>query len=116
MILKKHLADKLQLLCLDCNQRYNTNPLRILDCKICYNLEFPSYKKTLDQNDLDYLKKLNYLLDNLKIEHNYNENLIRGLDYYTGMVFELTLKNNNDKSVILGGGRYDQLFQQLGKT
>ncbi|CAJ0830337.1 1829_t:CDS:2 [Entrophospora sp. SA101] len=75
-ILKEYLTNK--ELCVDCQKRYQLNPLRILD----------------------------------SIKHFYNEHLVRGLDYYTGIVFELSL--TDDKQVILGGGRYDQLFQQLG--
>ncbi|CAJ0747051.1 24905_t:CDS:2 [Entrophospora sp. SA101] len=77
---------------------------------VVHNL--PSYKEVLTENDLIYLGELNKILNGLAIKHFYNEHLVRGLDYYTGIVFELSL--TDDKQVILGGGRYDQLFQQLG--
>ncbi|CAI2180915.1 8840_t:CDS:2 [Funneliformis geosporum] len=81
--LEKNTAHQL---CLDCQKRYQLNPLRILDCKICHLDNLPSYQKLLTE--------------------------MRGLDYYTGIVFELSL--TADQQVILGGGRYDNLFQQLG--
>jgi histidyl-tRNA synthetase len=59
---------------------------------------------------------LREFLDKLEINHYYNEKLVRGLDYYTGIVFELLLDSGDNKqTVILGGGRYDQLFRQLGE-
>lgn len=109
-ILKEFLKNK--EICSDCQKRYQLNPLRILDCKTCHLDNIPSYKKVLAENDLIYLEELTKILNNLEINHYYNEHLVRGLDYYTGIVFELLL--NDDKQVILGGGRYDQLFQQLG--
>jgi len=112
------LASKIKKLCLDCQERYQTNPLRILDCKICDLPELPSYEKTLKESssNSNYLEELRRFLDKLGINHYYNENLVRGLDYYTGIVFELLLDNGSDKqTVVLGGGRYDQLFGQLGK-
>ena len=111
-------ANKIKKLCLDCQERYRTNPLRILDCKICVLPELPSYEKTLKESssNSNYLEELRRFLDKLGINHYYNENLVRGLDYYTGIVFELLLDNGSDKqTVVLGGGRYDQLFGQLGK-
>jgi len=113
-ILKKCLINKLNELCLDCQRRYQLNPLRILDCKVCELEKLPSYRELLTKSDLIYLEELNELLNKLEINHYYNENLVRGLDYYTGIVFELLLVENSEKSVILGGGRYDSLFQRLG--
>ena len=59
-------------------------------------------------------KEVNEFLDKLEVNHCYNESLVRGLDYYTGIVFELLLLEGSKKSVILGGGRYDNLFRKLG--
>jgi len=114
IILKEYLINKLNELCLDCQKRYQLNPLRILDCKLCKPEKLPSYRKVLDEIDLAYLEELAEFLDKSEVNHYHNENLVRGLDYYTGIVFELLLVENNEKSVILGGGRYDNLFQQLG--
>jgi len=113
-VLKKHLADELDKLCSDCQKRYQINTLRILDCKLCELKKLPSYREFLTEKDLVYLEELNEFSDKLGINHYYDEKLVRGLDYYTGIVFELLLVENGKKSVILGGGRYDQLFQQLG--
>jgi histidyl-tRNA synthetase len=78
--------------------------------------KLPSYRDFLTKSDLIYLEELNELLNKLEINHHYNENLVRGLDYYTGIVFELLLVEDSEKSVILGGGRYDNLFQRLGEV
>lgn len=114
IMLKECLINKANELCSDCQKRYQNNPLRILDCKVCNLEKLPSYKEVLEENDLIYLKELSEFLDQLDINHYYNEHLVRGLDYYTGIVFELLLVGDNEKSVILGGGRYDHLFQQIG--
>lgn len=76
--------------------------------------KLPSYREILTEKDSTYLEELSKFLDKLEINHCYNEKLVRGLDYYTGIVFELLLIEDNKNSVILGGGRYDRLFQQLG--
>src|SRR5687767_744261 len=70
-ILKEYLLNK--ELCLDCQRRYQLNPLRILDCKICKLEELPSYQKVLDKNELDYLKEITKKLSELKINHYYNK-------------------------------------------
>ncbi|CAG8437957.1 8413_t:CDS:2 [Ambispora leptoticha] len=74
-------------LCKNCQARYQNNPLRILDCSI-YQL----------------LKKFNF-------PYTYDYSLVRGLDYYTGLVFEASLGENK---ALLGGGRYDKLYQEIG--
>ena len=106
-------SNKVQKLCLDCQKRYQTNPLRILDCKICSLPQLPSYAETLKKNDVNYQKELINFLNQLEINHYYNEKLVRGLDYYTGMVFELLIDEQGKQTVVLGGGRYDQLFHQF---
>src|SRR2546423_15298983 len=113
-MLKEHQIDRLNELCPDCQRRYQFNPLRILDCKICNLEKLPSYQEILTEKDLLYLKEVNEFLDKLEVNHCYNESLVRGLDYYTGIVFELLLLEGSKKSVILGGGRYDNLFRKLG--
>jgi histidyl-tRNA synthetase len=106
-------SNKFPKLCLDCQKRYQTNPLRILDCKICSLTHLPSYTEIFKKEDADYQKELREILDRLEINHYYNEKLVRGLDYYTGIVFELLINNQQKPAVILGGGRYDQLFRQF---
>ena len=101
----------LRSLCLDCQRRYETNPLRILDCSRCpKNFVFPAYHECWTDENQNYVKELNKLLDKFSFPYQYNYQLVRGLDYYTGLLFEINL--GQEKS-LLGGGRYGQLFQQL---
>ena len=111
--MQEHFKDKKEELCLDCQKRYLYNPLRLLDCKICQKENFPSYQQALEPDDLSYTKEIASFLNSLNIKHNYNQNLVRGLDYYTGLIFEVSLMEENSEAVILGGGRYDNLYSQL---
>ncbi|AGR41076.1 histidine--tRNA ligase [Spiroplasma taiwanense] len=110
--LKKYLATK--KLCDDCNRKLNTNPLRILDCKI----DSPNFKDVIDMKDYlssddkNYFEELIFNLKNIGINPVIDKMLVRGLDYYTGFVFEIKDANN---LTLLGGGRYDNLVNQLGE-
>ncbi|CAG8688271.1 16239_t:CDS:2 [Racocetra fulgida] len=92
--LKKFLAQNTPNLCSDCQRRINDNPLRILDCN-SYN---------------DYWQQLKQILETNNFPFQYDNHLVRGLDYYTGLVFEINL--GAEKSLV-GGGRYDRLAQEL---
>src|SRR6185312_1170359 len=110
--LEKFLATTNPDLCSDCRRRATTNPLRILDCGLCREkFTFPSYELAWSEKDRNYLNQLNQILDDNNFSYQYNYHLVRGLDYYTGLVFEITL---GQEKTLLGGGRYDQLYQQLG--
>jgi len=110
--LKSFFSNKTDELCSDCQKRYQTNILRILDCSYCFgNFAFPSYQKSWDNEDNGYIEKLNQILDSDNFPYTYNYKLVRGLDYYTGLVFEVKLM---DKNAILGGGRYDELIGKIG--
>jgi histidyl-tRNA synthetase len=99
-------------LCEDCQRRYQTNPLRILDCLLCKNKSsYPSYKDTWNEKDINYINELNQILDKFNFPYQYDYHLVRGLDYYTGLVFEVDL---GTEKALLGGGRYDNLYQNLG--
>ena len=112
--LKKIVDEKfVPKLCDDCKIRYETNPLRILDCKE-ENLPFslPSYEKLWDKESIDYVKKLTQILKKFGLPFKYDYRLVRGLDYYTGLVFEVNL---GGEKTLLGGGRYDNLYREMGK-
>lgn len=110
--LETFLGKNISALCQDCQRRQQTNPLRILDCLLCKEkFSFPPYKNAWSSQDKNYVKEINELLDNFNIPYQYDYYLVRGLDYYTGLVFEVIL---TDKKALLGGGRYDKLYQQLG--
>lgn len=116
-MLKKHLRERLDALCEDCRRRYKTNILRILDCK------HPACRKAagsiLTASDLceDCDKRFTLLQDILrskKIEFTLAPALVRGLDYYTGTVFEVTAGNLGSQDAIAAGGRYDNLISEFG--
>jgi histidyl-tRNA synthetase len=110
--LKKFIEAKDIDLCENCQERYQNNPLRILDCSICKKkTSFPSYKEVWDEKDKKYVAELDLLLKKFKFPCNYDYSLVRGLDYYTGLVFEVSLGENK---ALLGGGRYDKLYQEIG--
>jgi len=110
--LKNFVETKTVDLCKNCQERYQKNPLRILDCSICKKkTSFPSYREAWDEKDREYVNKLNQLLSKSDLPYNYDYNLVRGLDYYTGLVFEVSLGENK---ALLGGGRYDKLYQEIG--
>lgn len=99
-------------LCEICQVRYQTNPLRILDCLTCKNKSsYPSYQEVWSEEDSNYIKKLNNDLDKFDLPYQYDYFLVRGLDYYTGLIFEVSLAG---EKALLGGGRYDKLYQRLG--
>lgn len=104
-------------LCEDCNRRIGTNPIRVLDCKNdkCQALlvESPKLKDYLcEACDPDF-RKLKELLDQEGIKYTVNDNLVRGLDYYSKTAFEFVSSEIGAQSAIAGGGRYDRLVEFL---
>ncbi|MGC9351522.1 MAG: histidine--tRNA ligase, partial [Sulfurovum sp.] len=104
-------------LCEDCNRRTGTNPIRVLDCKNekCQTLlvESPKLKDYLcEECDPDF-RKLKALLDQEGIKYTVNDNLVRGLDYYSKTAFEFVSSEIGAQSAIAGGGRYDRLVEFL---
>lgn len=111
-ILRNYLIKKINILCEDCKIRYYNNPLRILDCEKCNSIEgIPNYKEILSSEDINYLENITSLLDKMKFDYIFDQKIVRGLDYYSGLVFEVKLKN--EKKTIIGGGRYDNLFDKF---
>ncbi|CAG8666798.1 12182_t:CDS:2 [Ambispora leptoticha] len=110
--LKKFVEKNNPNLCEDCQRRYKTNPLRLLDCLTCKKKNnFPSYKTALNKENADYINELKKILDKFQLPYQSDYYLVRGLDYYTGLVFEVDL---GTEKAILGGGRYDNLYQEIG--
>jgi len=130
---RKHLNH----LCADCKQRIKANPMRILDCKHAQCQPFkekaPQTIAHLSPDAKRHFKEVLEYLDALKLNYRINTNLVRGLDYYTHTVFEITeLPTENTKAeteeetdakkkeepatplTIAGGGRYDYLAKRLG--
>lgn len=98
--------------------RLKVNPLRILDSKQQEDInalkKAPSILDFLDKDSLDYFNEVQYYLSNLDIAYSVNPKLVRGLDYYTGTVFEIITEDLGAQSSLGGGGRYDHLIQKLG--
>lgn len=106
-------------LCEDCKDRFNKNPLRILDCKIDNNLDImKNAPKTIDylnEESKKHFECVKKYLDAMDIEYKVNTNLVRGLDYYTHTVFEVeaSVEGFGSQNVLCGGGRYDNLVENL---
>jgi histidyl-tRNA synthetase len=114
--LKQYLAGKLSSLCADCQRRYETNPLRVLDCKA------DADKFGDSPVMLDYLcgpckvhfETVEAGLQKLGIPFEVNTRLVRGLDYYTRTTFELVMGHIGAQNTVAAGGRYDGLVQDIG--
>ena len=105
-------------LCDTCRERLQKNPLRVLDCKspICSGIakEAPKTLEHLCDGCESHFEKLKSLLDECGIEYVVDPSIVRGLDYYTGTVFEFTVDSIGAQSTVCGGGRYDGLLQSIG--
>jgi len=111
--IEKHLAD----LCENCNQRYQKNPLRVLDCKVERDHEIAkTLPKTRDHLcatcDENFAQVLS-MLDQVGAPYAIDPQLVRGLDYYSRTTFEVTSSNLGAQNAICGGGRYDALVEEL---
>jgi histidyl-tRNA synthetase len=109
------LKDKL---CVDCQRRAITNPLRVLDCKVPEDQPIintlPRISQFLDDESRKHFADVQAILKSLGVEFQLNDRLVRGLDYYTRTAFEFTHGALGAQNAILGGGRYDGLSEALG--
>jgi histidyl-tRNA synthetase len=116
--LRKGLKVKLEKLCPECVNRFSSNPLRILDCKNtgCNEIvsELNISEGYLCADCQEHFNKVKAGLDFLKINYEISPRLVRGLDYYTGTVFEITHKSLGAQDAIGAGGRYNNLVRELG--
>lgn len=117
-ILRKKLEGKLAELCPDCHNRFKYNVLRVLDCKN------ESCIEAINRLDIEneylcpecktHFTEIKSGLGSLKIDYEVNPHLVRGLDYYTRTVFEITHSDLGAQNALGAGGRYDNLVQDLG--
>ncbi len=117
-VLRKYYADHTAGLCPDCRDRLQRSPLRLLDCKK------QSCQQAADNapRSVDYLcgecgthfRELGEYLELQDIPFTVNHRLVRGLDYYTRTVFEVQPASGGAQSTLGGGGRYDDLIEELG--
>ena len=116
--LKEFLAGKVENLCADCKSRFERNPLRVLDCKVpsCQAevKDAPSMLDCLCDECRAHFDKLQACLKTSGIPYAIDSRIVRGLDYYTKTVFELITKTPQGNLTVCGGGRYDNLVEQLG--
>ena len=116
--LVNYFAEREEKLCQTCRDRLKKNPLRLLDCKVpdCHEIAKDA-PKTVEHlcpscaHDFDMLKSS---LDEMGIEYVVDTGIVRGLDYYTGAVFEFIAEGIGAQSTVCGGGRYDGLVESLG--
>ncbi len=116
--LKEEIAPKLAEMCGDCNRRYETNILRVLDCKRDVEIvaQLPSIQDLLCQECQSHFAEFRHYLDARQLKYQVDPKLVRGLDYYTRTAFEIvtTSENLGSQNALLGGGRYDGLSETLG--
>ena len=118
--LKSYFADKIQYMCSDCKRRYEINVLRILDCKDPDDRPYiegaPKMSDYLSDESKEYFKKVLELLDEQQIPYEIDDTLVRGLDYYSHVVFEYHFVTKDGKSLgaIGAGGHYDNLVNEIG--
>lgn len=120
--IKDILKDELANLCGDCQERFEKNPLRLLDCKVddCQKIYQKSEIKKVIQSDyiceecLTHFQELKLYLEQININYKINKLLVRGLDYYNRTVFEIKSNSLGTQNAVCGGGRYDMLVENLG--
>jgi len=105
-------------MCVDCQRRAVTNPLRVLDCKVPEDQPIidalPKISDSLDQESRKHFAAVTAALDAAGVPYTRNHRLVRGLDYYTRTTFEFTHGGLGAQNALLGGGRYDGLSEALG--
>lgn len=105
-------------LCSDCRRRTESNPLRVLDCKVpgCSELirGAPKITDHLCQDCRDHFETVIHMLRESGVRHHLNPGLVRGLDYYQRTTFEVISHDIGAQSSVAGGGRYDGLIRDLG--
>ncbi len=116
--LKEYYTVHIGELCLDCKIRLEKNPMRLLDCKqlSCQPIadSAPRSIAYLCQSCSEHFSQLKRYLGLLEIPFEVNHRLVRGFDYYTRTVFEVLPEVGGNQSSLGGGGRYDELIEELG--
>lgn len=116
--LQDFLRPNLDRLCETCRDRFDKNPMRILDCKVPADQEIVKDAPLM----LDYLcedcsrsfEELKTNLDTLGLSYVVDPKIVRGLDYYTKTAFEIVTNTIGAQGTVCGGGRYDGLVEQIG--
>lgn len=116
--LKEYLNRNIDAMCGLCKERIDKNPLRILDCKteecIKVNENAPVIQDYLCDECIEHQEGLTNALAALNINYAINPRIVRGLDYYTKTVFEFVSDNIGAQGTVCGGGRYNNLVEEVG--
>ena len=112
------LEQRLSCLCVDCQRRYTSNPLRVLDCKVAgckeATVEAPAMLDNLCIGCETHFGQVKGHLDALDVAYTVNARMVRGLDYYTKTTFEMVTGSLGAQNAVAAGGRYDGLIRDLG--
>ncbi|MEK8023957.1 MAG: histidine--tRNA ligase [Candidatus Hydrogenedentota bacterium] len=113
---RQFFAAKQESLCPDCRIRLERNPLRILDCKVagCRAARTGALAIDLCEDCSGSYAEIRTGLEAAGVGHEVDPSIVRGLDYYTGLVFEVVSDKLGAQDAVLGGGRYDALVEELG--
>lgn len=116
--LREALAEVKLGMCADCQRRADTNPMRVLDCKVPADQPIiealPTLAGSLCEGCRTHFIAVQSMLDARKISYSITPRLVRGLDYYTRTTFEFVHGSLGAQNTLLGGGRYDGLSEDLG--
>ncbi len=118
-VLKEYFASHIDEMCGDCHDRLELNPLRILDCKVPEDQEIvknaPKMSDFLTDNAKKYFDNVLHILEDNDVKYEVDDSLVRGLDYYSGVVFEFhyTSKTGKNYGAIGAGGHYNNLVKEL---
>jgi histidyl-tRNA synthetase len=117
-LLQNYFRPQLEDLCASCKDRFERNPLRILDCKseICQKIgqNAPRIEEHLCSECAEHFEHVQAALIATDVPFTIDPHLVRGLDYYTKTAFEIIKQDIGAQSAVCGGGRYDGLIEELG--
>lgn len=116
--LKEYIGANLHNMCGQCQTRFEKNPLRILDCKEekckAITKNAPLITDFLCDDCREHFTKVQSILTSMGIEYKVNPSIVRGLDYYTRTVFEFVSTDIGAQGTVCGGGRYNNLVEEVG--
>lgn len=117
--LKEYFEKHIDSMCEDCKRRINTNPMRILDCKVDKNHEalknVPLINDYLTEESKEYFENVVKVLEEFNVPIKIDYNLVRGLDYYTDTVFEFIINSDDELNGLAlgGGGKYASMISSM---
>ena len=116
--LKQYIGENLHNMCGQCQVRFEKNPLRILDCKEekckAITKNAPKILDFLCDDCKAHFEEVQSILTDLGIKYVVNSGIVRGLDYYTRTVFEFVSTDIGAQGTVCGGGRYNNLVEEVG--